>query len=632
METVATGFCRTTLGFSRSLAALMNGRIILGIECGGTKTIALAATSGEHTLLGRIESGPANLRLISDADLTAHFESLRARLPAPDAIGAGMAGVRTADDRARVTRILDRVWTGVPSSVDHDLVTALEAASLDGRKDFAARVVVLSGTGSCCFGRNQKGQTAKAGGWGHLLGDQGSGYEIAHSALRMLIGRLERTGATGILGPMVLRSLMLNDPEELVGWIQAATKRDVAALTPLVFQAAAEGDSGARSVVAGCLEGLLSLADVAAARLVTKKSAPVEFVFAGSVFSKQPKWVRHSAAWLKSRRSGAYARVLERESAWGAIVLGEQVLGGGRSVVPVSSTSVGKADEVPIPESTGPSPTELRNLRSTRLDRMPVAAAVELMLGEEAGVPAAILKHKPVLERLIKLTAQSLKSGGRLFYVGAGTSGRLGVLDASECPPTFRTPPEWVQGIMAGGEKALHSAVEGAEDNAAAGATAINQRAVTKRDIVVGIAASGRTPFVWGALAEARARGARIAMVCFNPNLKFAKGSKPDVVLAVDLGPEVLTGSTRLKAGTATKLILNCLTTLTMVRLGKVAGNLMVDLNPSNVKLRDRAARIVVELTGVKRDEAWTALEQSGWVVKNALASLSGRKGEKRRP
>jgi N-acetylmuramic acid 6-phosphate etherase len=608
----------------------MNGRIILGIECGGTKTIALAATSGEHAPLARVESGPANLRLISDADLTAHFESLRGKLPAPDAVGVGMAGVRTADDRARVARILERVWPGVPSNVDHDLVTALEAASLDGAQDFAARVIVLSGTGSCCFGRNQSGQTAKAGGWGHLLGDQGSGYEIAHSALRMLIGRLERTGATGILGPLILRSLMLNDPEELVGWMQGATKRDVAALTPLVFQAVSEGDGEARAGVVRCLEGLLSLADIAAGRLVSKKSARVEFVFAGSVFSKQPKWVRHSTAWLKAKRSGAQARVLERESAWGAVVLGEQVLGGG-GTVPVAALQSGQVDEVPIPKSTGPSPTELRNPRSTTLDRMPVAAAIELMLSEEAGVPTAILTQKPALARLIQLSAKALKSGGRLFYAGAGTSGRLGVLDASECPPTFRTPPEWVQGIMAGGEKALHSAVEGAEDNAAAGATAILQRAVTNRDVVVGIAASGRTPFVWGALATARKAGARTAIVCFNPNLEFARGAKPNVVLAVDLGPEVLTGSTRLKAGTATKLILNCLTTLTMVRLGKVAGNLMVDLNPSNVKLRDRAARIVVELTGVERDQAWIVLEKSGWVVKDALASLTG-KGRTKRP
>jgi N-acetylmuramic acid 6-phosphate etherase len=209
-----------------------------------------------------------------------------------------------------------------------------------------------------------------------------------------------------------------------------------------------------------------------------------------------------------------------------------------------------------------------------------------------------------------------------LFYVGAGTSGRLGVLDASECPPTFRTSPELVQGIMAGGEKALHSAVEGAEDDFGAGARAAEFRGLGPKDVLVGIAASGRTPFVWGALATAKQRGAQTALLCFNPFLQFARGQRPDVVLALDLGPEVLTGSTRLKSGTATKLVLNLLTTLTMVRLGKVVGNLMVDLNPSNVKLRDRACRIVVELTGRDYATAQRALEQSGWVVTAAITAL----------
>jgi N-acetylmuramic acid 6-phosphate etherase len=230
-------------------------------------------------------------------------------------------------------------------------------------------------------------------------------------------------------------------------------------------------------------------------------------------------------------------------------------------------------------------------------------------------VPAAIRAVAPQIGRLIGKVTGALGSGGRLLYVGAGTSGRLGVLDASECPPTFRTPPEWVQGIMAGGERALHSAVEGAEDDVGAGERAVGFRSVGPRDVVLGITASGRTPFVWGALAAARRRGAFTALLCFNPHLEFARGHRPDLVIAIDVGPEVLTGSTRLKAGTATKLVLNLVTTLAMVRLGKVAGNLMIDLNPSNVKLRDRACRIVMELTGWPRERAEAALQRSGWQV-----------------
>jgi N-acetylmuramic acid 6-phosphate etherase len=263
---------------------------------------------------------------------------------------------------------------------------------------------------------------------------------------------------------------------------------------------------------------------------------------------------------------------------------------------------------------------------------MPLTETIDLMLDEESRVPDAIREHGPELKRLIGMATRSLKLGGRLFYVGAGTSGRLGVLDASECPPTFRTAPEQIQGIIAGGFTALHSAVEGAEDDIEAGARAIEHRGVDSKDIVVGIAASGRTPFVWGALHEARARGAKTALISFNPYLKFTRGTKPDVLLALSVGPEVLTGSTRLKAGTATKLILNILTTLTMVQMGKVMGNRMIDLNPSNVKLRDRACRIVCELTGCSYELAHAALEESRWNVKDAVHKQQSRKQSNTKP
>jgi len=329
---------------------------------------------------------------------------------------------------------------------------------------------------------------------------------------------------------------------------------------------------------------------------------------------------------LRSTRPDAVIRRLERESAWGAVVLAEQALASGD--VPTAkapAVQAGSADPgpaIPRPEATGVSPTEQRNPRSRQLDRMPLGKAIDLMLSEDALVPPAIAHHRAALGRLIGFSASAIRQGGRLIYIGAGTSGRLGVLDASECPPTFRSPPEWVQGIMAGGDKALRSAVEGAEDDAPAGREVLRSLRVSSNDDVVGIAASGRTPYVWGGLAAAREAGARTALLCFNPHLRFSRGLRPDVVLAIDVGPEVLTGSTRLKAGTATKLVLNILSTLTMVRLGKVEENLMVDLHPSNVKLRDRAVRIVQELTRVDPEIARTALEDSGWRVQAAVQDL----------
>lgn len=270
------------------------------------------------------------------------------------------------------------------------------------------------------------------------------------------------------------------------------------------------------------------------------------------------------------------------------------------------------------------SPTEQRNPRSANLDRLGVGAAIELMLTEEARVTRALLAKRALLGQAVGRVVRAFRRGGRLFYVGAGTSGRLGVLDASECPPTFRVPPTMVQAIIAGGDAALRRAVEGAEDDAPAGSRAIVTHGIGTRDVVMGITASGTTPFVWGALRAAKRRRATTILLCFNPHLVIPESWRPDFVIAPDLGPEVLTGSTRLKAGTATKLVLNLVTTLAMVRLGKVKGNLMVDVVPGNAKLRARAVRIVRELTGMDAAAAEAALVHSGWAIK-AACRRSGR-------
>lgn len=274
------------------------------------------------------------------------------------------------------------------------------------------------------------------------------------------------------------------------------------------------------------------------------------------------------------------------------------------------------------PESLQHSPTEQRNPRSMRLDKMPIPDAVQLMLNEDSRIPSALLKERTRIEQGVRMIARALKSGGRLFYVGAGTSGRLGVLDASECPPTFQTDPERVQGIIAGGQRALWEAVEGAEDDPEKGAEAVRFRSISKKDVVVGIAASGRTPFVWGALSEAKRRGAATILLCFNPSLAIPKKERPGLVIAPNVGPELLTGSTRLKSGTATKLILNIFTTLAMVQLGKVMENLMIDVKASNTKLRDRAIRIVQQLAGRDYESAHKALEENRWQVRLAAKSL----------
>lgn len=604
--------------------------VLLGLECGGTHTVALAA-DGRLKLIARVEAGPANLRLLTNARLVTHFRALRKRLPRPTAIGVGMAGARAATDFTRLEFALEQVWPGVPRQVNHDLASALATADLDSKgKPPAARVIVLSGTGSCCYGRNSAGKIARVGGWGHQLGDRGSAYDLALTALRGLAKQLDHTAKMGRFGERLLGHLQLNEPNDLIEWLQSASKTEVAALAPLVFQAPACATTDhARAAAANSLASDAS----ACARQLVRAGTAVEFIFAGSVLLRQAQFSRTVAARIHEAWPLAACHPLRHESVWGAVVMAQAASGRELKSRPRVAATVpvqARPKLYTLPATTELSPTERRNQRSLKLDQLPLPEALELMWSEEAKIPAALRTQRRQIATLIRAVVRAFKAGGRLFYVGAGTSGRLGVLDASECPPTFRTSPELVQGIIAGGVRSLHSAVEGAEDDGEAGGRAVGFRGVGPRDIVVGIAASGRTPFVWGALAEARRHGARTALVCFNPYLVFAPGQKPDIVIAPDLGPEVLTGSTRLKAGTATKLILNSLTTLALVQLGKVAGNLMVDLNPSNLKLRERAARIVGELARVDHARASAALERHHWQVPETLRALrqsaAGRK------
>jgi N-acetylmuramic acid 6-phosphate etherase len=262
--------------------------------------------------------------------------------------------------------------------------------------------------------------------------------------------------------------------------------------------------------------------------------------------------------------------------------------------------------------------TEQRNPRSTRIDQLSSLEIVDLINAEDRLVAAAVSDERQQIARAIDIVVDCMRQGGRLIYVGAGTSGRLGVLDASEMPPTYRTEPEMVQGVMAGGFEALLRAQEGAEDVAEDGAAAMDERNVDQRDFVLGIAASGTTPYVHGALKRARERGARTGfLLCTYPSEELLQTH--DVVVAPLVGPEVITGSTRMKAGTATKLVLNTISTSAMVKLGKVYGNLMVDLQVTCQKLQDRGERILMDTLGVQREEAEKLLDAAGGHVKTAI-------------
>ena len=262
--------------------------------------------------------------------------------------------------------------------------------------------------------------------------------------------------------------------------------------------------------------------------------------------------------------------------------------------------------------------TEHRNPRTTRIDLATPDEIVALMNAEDRTVADAVATQSDEIAAAITIIEGVFRGGGRLFYVGAGTSGRLGILDASECPPTFGTDPELVQGIIAGGPPAVFRSQEGAEDLPENGAKAIDEHGLRDNDCLVGIAASGTTPFVRGALARAESLGARTMVIACTP-LPVEVTRVVDVAIVAVTGPEVVTGSTRLKAGTATKMILNMLTTGAMIRIGKTWGNLMVDLRATNLKLKDRSERILMESCAISRDDARTLLEAADGSVKTAI-------------
>ncbi|MGU8478309.1 N-acetylmuramic acid 6-phosphate etherase [Clostridium perfringens] len=261
--------------------------------------------------------------------------------------------------------------------------------------------------------------------------------------------------------------------------------------------------------------------------------------------------------------------------------------------------------------------TENRNINTMDIDKISTVEMLEKINNEDKNVPLAVKKEIPQIAELIEKAVERMRKGGRIIYIGAGTSGRLGVLDASECPPTYGVEPELVQGVIAGGEEAMFKAKEGAEDSEELAVLDLKERNLNKNDIVIGIAASGRTPYVIGALKFAKENGALTASISCNKNSPIAK--EADIEIAPVVGAEVVTGSTRMKSGTAQKLVLNMISTGVMIKLGKVYENLMVDVKATNAKLFERSKKIVMEATGVSREEAENKLNDTGFDVKLSI-------------
>ena len=264
--------------------------------------------------------------------------------------------------------------------------------------------------------------------------------------------------------------------------------------------------------------------------------------------------------------------------------------------------------------------TEQRNPKTMDIDRKSIIEILGIINSEDKLVPYAVEREIPNIAKAVEFVVKSFRMGGRLFYVGAGTSGRLGVIDAAECPPTFSTPPDLIQAIIAGGKEAVWRAMEGAEDDYEAGRNAIMEKGISKKDVVIGLSTSGRTPFVVAALLEAKRRGAKTVAISTTPNSKIGKIA--DIAITPLVGPEVIAGSTRMKAGTAEKLVLNMISTTSMIKVGKVYSNLMIDLKPVSEKLRSRARRILKVLTGVDTKTAHEVFMKAGCNLKVALVMI----------
>jgi N-acetylmuramic acid 6-phosphate etherase len=590
---------------------------ILGVEGGGTKTawaLVEGMTSGgdagkEFRILDQGKLTPSNLRLTTPERLREIFAELPKQV---DRAGVFLAGCGTEEDRRSLALICREIWPNAKIVTGSDRDSGLAAAL-----DHGDGIVVNAGSGSSVTGRRGD-RIERAGGWGHILGDTGGGYFLSIEALRLILREYDLRRGEMQFTAKILHALSLNNLDELVRWAQTADKMEIAMLAPVVFEAAAGGDARVNEIVEEGARVLCEYTEAVASRL--HLLAP-KVVLMGGLFHRDSIYTHAFRRRLKRNLPDARVTVAERPPELGAAWLASEK--GGH----VAFQS--KLSEKEI-EDLAAALTEQRNPRSENLERMSARQLAELFVEEEKFVEDALRGATADLARAIEMVTESLRNGGRLFYVGAGSSGRIGVLDASEIPPTFGASPDLVQGIIAGGTTALYRSVEGAEDEESAGTLALRERGIKNGDVVIGITASGRTPFVLGALAHAKSLVARTILLTCNPAVAAvvdrggpqSAATAIDLVIALAVGPEILTGSTRLKAGTATKAALNIISTGAMVALGKVRGNLMINLHTTSAKLRDRAVRVVVDLARCDYDAARRQLEAADWNLRAVVEKL----------
>lgn len=531
-------------------------------------------------------------------------------------MGVFLAGCRSRHDEIRLLHLLRRIWPQALLVAGDDALSGLTAAH-----GFGDGILVIVGTGSKVRVRRGR-RIIGVGGWGHVAGDEGSGYWMGRETIHLMTRYYDRYGKVDALSRSVLRHLSLNTMDDLMTWSLTASKADIASITHPLFEHTRSAPM--RDIVRRGAEHLAALALLASKKVGLRR--PLVALNRGLALY-QPMVCRALIRAIQRKIPGSSVFLAKHEGAVGSAMLAADAWKKSSRPKRLHLSRLKTPRSRPLPATEQAlkrrflhlSPTEQRNPHTLKLHTASISHLIRILLAEESRtVPAVLSQHRP-LSRCIAWILASLRNNGRIIYVGAGTSGRMGILDASEAPPTFGVEPQLFQGIIAGGVNALHRSLEGREDDANHGCRAIMERGITQKDVVVGIAASGFTPFVLGALEEAHHRGARTILLTFNPQASFRLPSR-FLRVAIPTGPEAITGSTRLKAGTATKLILNLFSTIPMIRLGHVRSNLMVHVKPTNEKLKDRAIRIISTLHKISYDSARHLLIQNDWNMKAALS------------
>lgn len=594
--------------------------VILAMEGGGThSTAGLYAEGGQ--LIAERQAGPANPVSMG---VNACLESLAAlarplldQADAPVSLLAAVAGAKTAALQKTIAEGLRGALDLNCVSVCPDLHPILWANAPD-----SPGMLALAGTGSGVMAKDAAGQWLHLGGRGPLLGDQGSAWALAASALRAAFDAVDEGYPPGALMNTLVRGACVDTMDALPAWTAAAGKDRLAALAQPVASLAEQGDVLAQRCIQMQAVALARLARAAKERLRLPPETPL--FLAGGLLTGcqefQRAFLRAVADWNAGVRPCA-PRLLGHGAVHAVALLCPPppwiTPCAGASAPRQAAASPNKAKHDPREARAGElPPTEQTALNGQPLDQLTAKGIVQRMNQLDAAVIPAIAAQTDTLAALVEKAAKTLMNGGRIIYVGAGTSGRLGALDAAECPPTFGVTPDRVVALIAGGDAALRRSIEGAEDDvhqAAADIVAIN---AGEKDLLIGIAASGGTPYVIAALRAAESRGAATAMLCCNPAVDPALAG---VVVALDTGPEALPGSTRLKAGTATKLALNIISTGAMALSGYVYQGMMTHMRPANDKLRRRAARIVAAVTGADEEAVESLLREADWRIPVAI-------------